>query len=380
MASIRKRERQSTAGGRPAYSYAVQYRDKEGRQRTETFSRLRDAERRKSEVEVELASGRYIPPHAGRVTFGEWYGKWEAARTVSRARQSVDESRRDKHVLPRWARVPLDGIGFLEAQAWVKELETQMSPASVHECFRLLKLPLDAAVQDRRLLANPVLGVKLPRVSAKRKSPESVLTGVELQRLTQEVPLEWRAYVFATGWLGWRWSEGLGLRVRDVNFLRGRITVGEVVVREDKGRTYEKAGGKTDAAVRTIPLPASVAQVLSQHIRDHVPNPTPNTFLFRSRGRGSEVVPLRSNFARRILQPAAERAGLGDRGLTFHRLRDTAASLGLDAGLAVQDVQERLGHAKPSTTYDVYAHLIEGRQEAGTQALDRAIQQAQAGS
>lgn len=197
MASIRRRERAARPGVRPTCSYAVQYRDKEGRQRTETFTRLKDAERRKSEVEVELASGRYISPRAAKIAFEDWYRRWESARSVSRARQSVDESRRDRHVLPRWAKVPLDGIGYLEAQAWVNELAKKMSPASVQECFRLLKLPLDAAVQDRRLLANPVLGVRLPSVPTKKKSPESVLTGRELQRL-------WRALVFAAGWLGFR--------------------------------------------------------------------------------------------------------------------------------------------------------------------------------
>ncbi len=61
------------------------------------------------------------------------------------------------------------------------------------------------------------------------------------------------------------------------------------------------------------------------------------------------------------------------RGITFHKLRDTAASLMLDAGLAIPDAQERLGHSRPSTTLDVYAHLVKGRQEAGTAALEAAI-------
>lgn len=164
-----------------------------------------------------------------------------------------------------------------------------------------------------------------------------------------------------------------------MNFVCSRITIGRIVVREDKGETYERAGGKTDAAERTIPLPDAVAAVLRDHIAQQCPGVSPEAFLFRSQARTGEGVPLRSNFARRVLKPAAQRAGLGDKGLTFHRLRDTAASLMLDAGLPVQDVQERLGHAKPSTTYDVYAHLVEGRREQGTAALEQAIKQAQVG-
>ncbi len=108
MASIRRRKRAGLAddGRRSVYSYAVLYRDREGRQRSETFTRLRDAERRKSEVEVELRAGSYIAPSASRLTFGQWFEQWAAARRVSPARAATDRSRA-RHVLERWERVPL---------------------------------------------------------------------------------------------------------------------------------------------------------------------------------------------------------------------------------------------------------------------------------
>ncbi len=204
----------------------------------------------------------------------------------------------------------------------------------------------------------------------------ATVDGAELQALVDAISdrqAHWRAFLYCTGWLGWRWSEGLGIRRRDVDLLRQTVRIGDVVIREADGQTYIKDHGKTDAASRTVPLPPTVARALAQHMQAHVPGSSPDDFLFRTE---QGLAPLRSNFARQVLKPALVRAGLEGRGITFHKLRDTAASLMLDAGLALQDTQERLGHSRPSTTLDVYAHSVKGRQEAGTAALEAAISRA----
>lgn len=44
---------------------------------------------------------------------------------------------------------------------------------------------------------------------------------------------------------------------------------------------------------------------------------------------------------------------------SFHSLRHTHATMLLDAGEKLKVVQERLGHAKMSTTADTYLHVTE---------------------
>src|SRR5690348_2303105 len=104
MASIRKR------AGKNGISYQVLYRDRSGKQRSETFPRRKDAERRKSQVEVDVRQGTYIVPKDGKVTFGDWYAKWEPTRRLSATRAATDKWRGDKYVLPRWKDMPLDSI------------------------------------------------------------------------------------------------------------------------------------------------------------------------------------------------------------------------------------------------------------------------------
>jgi integrase/recombinase XerD len=53
--------------------------------------------------------------------------------------------------------------------------------------------------------------------------------------------------------------------------------------------------------------------------------------------------------ATRIVRRLARRAGI-DKSISPHSLRHTAATLALDAGVPLRDVQDLMGHADPRTT------------------------------
>jgi integrase len=56
---------------------------------------------------------------------------------------------------------------------------------------------------------------------------------------------------------------------------------------------------------------------------------------------------------------------------SFHALRHTHATILLSAGVHPKVVQERLGHAKISTTLDTYSHLVPGMQQAAINVFDK---------
>ncbi len=57
----------------------------------------------------------------------------------------------------------------------------------------------------------------------------------------------------------------------------------------------------------------------------------------------------------------------------FHDLRHTAASLMLKHNIPVIVVSKILGHAKASTTLDIYGHLYVDMQDEATQTMDRLV-------
>ena len=57
--------------------------------------------------------------------------------------------------------------------------------------------------------------------------------------------------------------------------------------------------------------------------------------------------------------------------IRFHDLRHTGASLLItDAGLDVETVKKRLGHARASTTMDIYGHAFAAHDSRPADALD----------
>ena len=59
-----------------------------------------------------------------------------------------------------------------------------------------------------------------------------------------------------------------------------------------------------------------------------------------------------------------------DKGLCFHSLRHTHATMLLEAGEDLELVAKRLGHASISITAQVYSHVLAKRRQAERDLLD----------
>ena len=82
--------------------------------------------------------------------------------------------------------------------------------------------------------------------------------------------------------------------------------------------------------------------------------------------------PMReSKLLGRVLQPAAERAGLGR--VTWHQFRHIHSSLLNDLRVPVKIAQEQLGHASISTTLNIYTHVVDASHRQAIEALERQL-------
>jgi len=64
---------------------------------------------------------------------------------------------------------------------------------------------------------------------------------------------------------------------------------------------------------------------------------------------------------------------LGFPEVTFHALRHTHASQLIDAGVDVVTITRRLGHASPTVTLRVYAHLFRKDDSKASDAINAAL-------
>lgn len=114
MANIERRQlhmRDSPGRIKTVTRYKVRYRDASGKPHSETKRRLVDAEPRKAEIEISLATGSWRDPRRGQVLFSAWAADWlktrHDLRITTKARLEVTLK---VQVVPRFGSTPLARI------------------------------------------------------------------------------------------------------------------------------------------------------------------------------------------------------------------------------------------------------------------------------
>ena len=374
-----------------AGNWRANWRDPAGRKRAKTFKRKRDAERFVAELETAKNRGLYIDPHAGKVKFADYLPRWVIGRNDEANTTFRDQGIMRNHIVPRWGQIPLAKVDHTSVQAWIADLSSRRSAATVRECHRVFSSVMKAAVRDRTIGYNPCEGVRLPPRRRKDTEGRTITRDTFIRQLLPAIPDRYRALVAVAGGTGLRWGEVLGLRLDTLDLDAGIIYVSRVVI-EVNGKVMSKPFPKTAHGRRTVPLPTFVIHAVREHLRRWPPMPTGEVFTNAAGG------PLRrSTWRRRVWRPALVRAGLlgkvareGEKqfratwqdddgsersavfrtepeavnevarscagGLRFHDLRHSYATWLVYDGVPINDAQRLLGHSRPSTTLDLYTH------------------------
>ncbi|MFR9779041.1 tyrosine-type recombinase/integrase [Micromonospora sp. MS34] len=338
--------------------WVVRWRDEAGKQRKQGFARKVDADRHRAKVEHQLATGAYVDPAAGRVTFEAYAEQWRAMQPHRPNTAARTRSQLARHVYPVLGSRPLAQIQASELQAFVTGLS--VAPSSVRPIWATVRAILSAAVRDRRIQYDPADRVKLPELPRQQISP---LTVEQVDRLAGAMPARYRAFVVVGAATGLRQGELFGLQVADVDFLRRTLTV-ERQVQPGQGGAVEPGPLKNRHSYRTLPVGRVVVDALAAHLE-----------AYGSRGREAYVFrdddgqPLhRNRFNRHVWAPARVAAGLPE--VTCHDMRHFYASVLIGAGHNPKAVAERLGHADPAMTLRVYTHLWPSDEDRTRQAID----------
>ncbi|MER7070936.1 site-specific integrase [Terrabacter sp. NPDC000476] len=341
---------------RPDGKWRARYRDASGRERTRQFVRKVDAQRWLSETTQALADGRYVDPRAGRITLHEYDHDW-LARQVHRettAEQMSGVVRR--YIDPVLGDLRLAAIQPADVQRWVKTLSRTLAPSTVEVAHRILYGILKSPVSDRRIVSNPCVGTKLPKVTKPRVHP---ISEDQLAAIVQHMPRRHQALVILAAGTGLRQGEIFGLTIDRLDLERLTILVNPQLVNVS-GREPFFGPPKSQASVRVVPLPGVVAHALEVHLRLF---PTSSLVFANSVG-----APLRRSAFWTEWNRALSQAGVP--AIRFHELRHYYASLLIRHGESVKTVQARLGHASASETLDTYSHLWPDNDERTRAAVD----------
>lgn len=154
-----------------------------------------------------------------------------------------------------------------EVQTFVKGLSGDLSPSTVRVVHSRVVAIFAAAVRDRRIASTPCVGISLPKRTRVKVEP---LPTEAVRALIEAVADRYRAVVVLAAGTGLRQGECFGLDVERVDFLRRQVRVDRQLVTV-AGHGPQFGPPKTEASVRTVPLPTVVLEELASHVATYKP-------------------------------------------------------------------------------------------------------------
>lgn len=339
--------------------WRARYVDEDGREHAKSFAKKVDAQRWLDGFTAAVVTGQYVDPRAGQITFRDYAEAWRKMQVQRPSSRAHVETMLRRHTYPTFGDRPLSSIMPSDVQAWIKSLE--LAPATVGVIHGIVSTIMKSAIRDRRIVANPCDGTKLPKVQRPQIVP---LTTEQVSAVRDALPPELRALVTLAAGTGMRQGECFGLTVDRVRFLERSVTVDrQLVTLQKQAPTFGPP--KTSASNRIIPLPQVVVDALAAHLAAFPAEP--DGLVFTLAGKAI----TRQAFGHKW-RPAIETAKLPT-GTGFHALRHYYASLLIRHGESVKTVQARLGHASAVETLDTYSHLWPDSDDRTRDAIDSVL-------
>jgi integrase len=338
------------------HSYVARWPD--GRRKRFTDQLKRVAKEQAEEFERSLRTGGVPHLQNRKLTVRVWHDRWVKARNVEPATAAKDASQLRTHVLPQWGDWPLQSIGRLDVQTWVKAMtHAGVGPSTVVGAYHRFAAMLSDAVLEGVLAASPCREIDLPKVvkpeprwlsrhEYDRVQLALATRTMAVARTDRRVPDPqapmWQAYVGLGCFSGLRPGEMAGLDVEHLDLDRNLVRVQQVMTRYGL-RAYPK----NSASQRWVPFPQEVAALLWRWVGDRASGPV---FVSPEGARLDD-----RNFARRVWAPALKEAGVP--ACRVYVMRHTAASWLAQAGVSSDEIADILGHSSTRITSSVYRHM-----------------------
>lgn len=242
-----------------------------------------------------------------------------------------------------------------------------LSPLTVQHVHRLLRKALHQAVRWEILDRNPADGADSPRV------PRKEMHALDCEGLTRLLGLlrGHKLYlpVLLAATTGMRRGEICALRWSDCALDARTLRVARSLQQTRAGLEFKEP--KSLRGRRNIQLAQATIDALKAQ---RVAHDTGDSGLVVCRPDGTPYPPDQLSaefhtFARR-----------NDFTIRFHDLRHTHASNLLRDGVPVNVVSQRLGHAEPAITLNVYSHVLPGMQEEAAAKIDLMMEQVLGGA
>jgi integrase len=329
------------------------------------------AEAKLTELLHQVDKGTYVD--TSKVTLVDYLRSWHEKNVMPHRRPETARvylSMIEKHIATAAiANAPLQKVRTSDLEAFYASLK--LSPATVTVIHAVIGRALKIAVRDKLLVANPASAVEdRPRVSKDRSQAArshcwSASEAKKVLTASKEAGPQASAFLAVLLDTGCRKGEALGLTWADLDLDAATVTIS----RQLESRKGEPTWGPTKTKVaRTVTLGVETISRLRAHRKQQRELLMANRTTYKDFGLvfAKEPADLQTptaalghacpSLARRQFQQVVKAAGV--KPIKVHGTRHTVATLLLQAGVPVQVVAQRLGHAQVTQTLEVYAHSL----------------------
>jgi integrase len=321
----------------------------------------------KAVVTLNKAKALQVAPVSSLTTVESYANEWLNGRLALKTRTRKVYTWHLGHIIAGLGNEALSTLTERTVRDFLSAKDTAgLSPRSLKQIRTTMQKIFSQAMRDGLMTVNPAVGIEMKKTS---QSAGKIMDAHQQAQFLAYVK-DHRLGLLARLALctGLRRGEICGLQWRNIDLVRGRVTVDHQVIICDDGRGRCDAEAKSEAANRTIGIPAEVVEELRAAHAERVAQmgfrniPVSEMRVFNTEaGRGWSPTHLGAMFRTMFI-----RAGLP--GYSLHDLRHCHASHLLNSKLNIKSISKRLGHSDVRTTLQIYAHVLDNDDDALTLA------------
>jgi integrase len=257
--------------GKPRYT--AYYRDLRGREVSAgTFARKADADAAWQTAEVNARAGLRHDPGRGRQTFQHYVEVvWLPNHRMELSTRQDYTSAINRHLMWFFGPMKIRDIGSEQVREWITALKARgVTPRRIEYCKNsVLNAIFTTALDDGVVVTHP--GHRVPTDPVPRR-PRKIITAEQFDAIYAALPDSDAQLLVETAIeTGLRWGELTELRVKDIDFLSGLVTVSRAVIavsrkHHPEGRRFFVKSYPKDREWRRFGLSAQIVRKLAAHV------------------------------------------------------------------------------------------------------------------
>ncbi|WP_010532471.1 tyrosine-type recombinase/integrase [Lentibacillus jeotgali] len=345
-----------------------------------------EAKKKLSLFEAEILTGKYVKPE--KITLNKLYDEWLKNITedvLSKRTKNEYVNVFEKRIKPLYGHMKLSEVKPIHVLNFVNGLKKDgarldgkkgsLSTSSINNCYKAFNHILEFAKKMKWISENPGADIDTPTVHHKETEIYSTNELLKFIDYVQCLSFRWQVIITLALSSAARQSEIAALEAKHVDFQRGGIHINQALSIEKGSGVFIK--DTKNKRKRFVSLPVQLMELLKRLIRirkqeelkagEYIEWPG-HLFLFANEfGRPLRPDSISQWWGRFMKSDQFNKLNL--RHIRFHDLRHSSLTYLSEKGLRSKAVQNRAGHARITTTFDIYGHGVESDEKIAAEFI-----------